>query len=243
MPQYLATEVSHSPSAAPGMLSVQAIAEFNANNPTLRRYDQSLLHSALATDGFASDSYTKGFTKMRMDVRSLLTDMFTRYRLDAIAVPSHPNAFAFTPPNLAGFPIITAPIATDANGVPIGISFYALKARDDTLLQLAHTLDTTAPPFRQLPSYLVRSPLNCKPSAAPLPRMSAITEARTNHASSGTAQSGPPALKDRKATPKPPVPEAPPATPSEKLSEKPNEKAKGKPKWIIVSTAKSIPTE
>ncbi len=64
--------------------------------------------------------------------------------LDGVEMPVRPNLGLFTQPiSFIGLPVVTVPVWTDGEALPIGVQLIAAPWREDVVLRLAHHLEKT----------------------------------------------------------------------------------------------------
>ena len=64
--------------------------------------------------------------------------------LDGVEMPVRPNIGLFTQPiSFIGLPVVSVPVWTEGEGLPIGVQLIAAPWREDIVLRLAHHLETT----------------------------------------------------------------------------------------------------
>ena len=64
--------------------------------------------------------------------------------LDGVEMPVRPNIGIFTQPiSFIGLPVVSVPVWTEGEALPIGVQLIAAPWREDIVLRLAHHLETT----------------------------------------------------------------------------------------------------
>ncbi|MEP6599745.1 MAG: amidase family protein [Actinomycetota bacterium] len=127
----------------------ELIAFNRADDVELRYFDQDLLEQALASPSLDSADYREHRATATEAARGCIDQAVAGHRLDAIVGlangPAWPIDYArgdvegvsaSTPAAVAGYPSITVP-AGFADGLPVGLAFFAPAGADARLLQLA----------------------------------------------------------------------------------------------------------
>jgi amidase len=143
------------------------LVEFNRRDPVeLSRFGQELFERALTAPGTDDPTYRQWRTTATSLARRSIDETMAAHHLDAIVSPTNGPAWRTTyghgddgfllessgPAAVSGYPNVAVP-AGYAGELPIGISFFAGRWDDATVLALAAAYET-ANPVRHAPRYL-----------------------------------------------------------------------------------------
>ncbi|KAJ9071277.1 hypothetical protein DSO57_1038554 [Entomophthora muscae] len=133
---YLQTQVTRGKHANPSITNLASIIDYY----TEQNYSVKSLRPANCNQ--------QAFSLLRQETQYNITRLFTRHKLHAMAIPSFPAVAAYTPANIAGYPIITLPLPKS-----LAISFYSLQGSDALLLKLASLMEAANITHRSPPRF------------------------------------------------------------------------------------------
>jgi amidase len=143
------------------------LVEFNERDPVeLSRFGQERLEQALAAPGPADAEYAFQRTTATTLARRSIDSTLAAHDLDAIMSPTNGPAWPTTygtdadrveidsagPAAVSGYPNVTVP-AGYVGELPVGVSFFAGRWQDSTVLALAAAYET-ANPIRRAPRFI-----------------------------------------------------------------------------------------
>ncbi|WP_424923878.1 amidase [Actinophytocola oryzae] len=147
--------------------TIAGLVEFNRQDPVeLSRFGQELFEQALTVPGTDDPAYRQWRATATSLARRSIDETMAAHDLDAIVSPTNGPAWRTTyglgdqgfllessgPAAVSGYPNVAVP-AGYAGELPIGISFFAGRWDDATVLSLAAAYET-ANPVRHPPRYL-----------------------------------------------------------------------------------------
>ena len=156
--------------------TMEDVIRFNEDHKVhvMPYFGQELMMEAQEKGPLTSKQYLRALEKNhRLTRREGIRAAMTRYRLDAICVPTGGPAWMIdlvngdainsdvestTPAAVAGYPHITVP-AGYIFGLPVGLSFFAKAWQEPALIKLAYAFEQ-ATKIRRLPQFLASVNLN-----------------------------------------------------------------------------------
>lgn len=120
-------------------------------------YSQSILEQAVLTGGDTTTEHHIANMAKFPELRERVANFMAQHGLDAVLVSSPPHGVAFAIPDLAGLPVVNIPAGFVDKSIPQGISLYAAKGHECSLLSLAGILEKvpglgrSPPGFRYAP--------------------------------------------------------------------------------------------
>lgn len=132
--------------------SISDIVKFNKQNSPMT---QHLFDHVEKIDGdIASESHVANKNKVTATHREKLEKFMADNGLDAILASSSPDDFAVALPDFAGFPAINVPAGLDAKSTPQGVTLYAKRGQECTILALAKMLEGETALKRTSPTFV-----------------------------------------------------------------------------------------
>ncbi|KAL1921970.1 uncharacterized protein VTP21DRAFT_10612 [Calcarisporiella thermophila] len=118
-------------------------------------FGQELFLASQNTTGLEDPAYraalASGHKKFR-DGETGIDTLMTKHGVDALVLPAYGNVPFSTPSAVAGYPIISVPIALDKDGLPYGLVFISGSLREDVLFRVAYAFEQ-ATKARVAPTY------------------------------------------------------------------------------------------
>jgi amidase len=146
--------------------SLEQVIRFNQSHQQGSDFNQGLLEMAQQTSGIKSERYKAAKTLVSEKAREKGIDMLIQqHQLDAFVAPTNGPAWVIdtingdhytgassSPSAIAGYPIITVPMAYHKH-LPLGISFFGGAYQEHKLLELAYAFEQ-ATQIRTSPNFL-----------------------------------------------------------------------------------------
>lgn len=146
--------------------TIAELIDFNKNDPVeLSRFGQEILEASAAAPPTTDPTYRQQREIATTSAQRSINETMARFHLDAIVSPTNSPAWktdyaagdtfilgSSTPAAVAGYPNISVP-AGFAGPLPIGVSFFAGRWSDATILSLAAAFER-AQPARRAPQFI-----------------------------------------------------------------------------------------
>jgi amidase len=146
--------------------TIAELIDFNKNDPVeLSKFGQEIFEASAAAPPTTDPTYRQQRQIATTSARRSIDETMARFHLDAIMSPTNSPAWktdyaagdAFvlgssTPAAVAGYPNISVP-AGFAGPLPIGVSFFASRWQDATVLSLGAAFER-AQPSRKVPEFI-----------------------------------------------------------------------------------------
>ena len=123
-----------------GLASLEDIIAWNRAHPDAIPYGQSLLEAADATTGILTPQYIDD--RGRDIALSRSAGIGAAMDAGAVDVLLSPMSAAAKCTGKAGAPVLALPAGLDADGLPFGVTVYAMPGEDATVLQAARVIDS-----------------------------------------------------------------------------------------------------
>ncbi|KAI9290576.1 hypothetical protein K502DRAFT_369107 [Neoconidiobolus thromboides FSU 785] len=148
--EYLANSVTGE------QLSLSKIIEYNNQHSSteLKLYGQGLLIQANESKTLDDPVYIQSRDENLKAARDAIDNILAQNKLDVLLAPADFRLGSFSPPAVAGYPVITIPLDVNTNKIPFGITLHTKGDKDVMLLKVAKLVSDSIKVQRPTPKFI-----------------------------------------------------------------------------------------